>query len=707
MFSLPLTLLALVAGVFAAGDEGSPADYQPNTNQQCPNITETPLVRVFTPASQSLHPREEAYVNTRLSQAIPDEWRNWIGDGSGIGYNLDAFSNNFTKIGLAISGGGYRAAQYGAGVISALDARNDSAKAAGTGGLLQVSSYLTGLSGGSWVTGSLFFNDWPRIEDLVFGNNGNLSGWILDLNLAIPGGENLANDNNQYFFGSVLWSVVAKAQKGIDTSLTDSWGRMIAYHFLNETTRDNFFTNDTAHGAGQLWSRIPETAPWQQHLEPFPIIMADSRPVGSNLTTVLSPEPIVYEITPMEFGSWDPNLSAMTNITYIGTHFNDSQPLNDTACVTGFDEASFMMGTSASLFNVMNYFLGISPRYSYPFQGIKPGAFEDSNSSWIELIDGSSNLENVPLGPLFVKSRELDVIVGIDCTGDDLVNGWPNGTSPLASQSRIKTLLGSSHQPFPPLPGSSAEFIETGVNARPSFFGCNPQQNPPEYPMFIYLPNAPPINGDDPVTNTGTFKIEYTQKHTRLFIDQCAAIDRARYRASPIINRSDFCTTCFQQYCYDPNNKTSKNALVNRKLVFKDPDPQGVSKVEHFLSAAKVPLILGFLGFFAALAAVIGYLYAFASRFIVDDILMIYVISVWRKRRIVRAQQYKLVSDLHDDEVPFTQFKRYSGHTPGASTTTFESSELYDLPYVPERQGRHGEPQPLRSAGLDSEHSDR
>lgn len=81
-----------------------------------------------------------------------------------------------------------------------------------------------------------------------------------------------------------------------DTSLTDPWARMISYHFLNGTTRQNFFTNETAHGAGQLWSNIPRVPAYQLRQTPFPIIMADSRPVGSNLTTQLAPEPIVYEV---------------------------------------------------------------------------------------------------------------------------------------------------------------------------------------------------------------------------------------------------------------------------------------------------------------------------------------------------------------------------------------------------------------------------
>jgi lysophospholipase len=143
-----LSTLALAGVVYAL--KGTITDYAPLVNQPCPNVTTDPLVRSFTPANQSLHPGEEEYVNTRLTTIIPNEWENWIGDGSAIGYNLSSFnSTGFPKIGIAISGGGYRAAQYGAGVLSAFDARNESAKTAGTGGLLQVTSYLSGLSGAS------------------------------------------------------------------------------------------------------------------------------------------------------------------------------------------------------------------------------------------------------------------------------------------------------------------------------------------------------------------------------------------------------------------------------------------------------------------------------------------------------------------------------------------------------------------------------
>ena len=70
---------------------------------------------------------------------------------------------------------------------------------------------------------------------------------------------------------------------------------MISYHFLNQTDRRNFFTNDTAHGAGQLWSHIPQTDAWKNLKTPFPLICADSRPAGSNATSQLDPVEVVYE----------------------------------------------------------------------------------------------------------------------------------------------------------------------------------------------------------------------------------------------------------------------------------------------------------------------------------------------------------------------------------------------------------------------------
>lgn len=73
-------------------------------------------------------------------------------------------------VGIAVSGGGFRAALVGAGTFNALDGRNTTAVQAGTGGVWQLASYMTGLSGGSWFVGSLAINSNPSIYDLVLGS---------------------------------------------------------------------------------------------------------------------------------------------------------------------------------------------------------------------------------------------------------------------------------------------------------------------------------------------------------------------------------------------------------------------------------------------------------------------------------------------------------------------------------------------------------
>jgi lysophospholipase len=56
---------------------------------------------------------------------------------------------------------------------------------------------------------------------------------------------------------------------------------------------------------------------------------------------------------------------------------------------------------------------------------VKPDVYDDTKSDWIELIDGSSNGENVPYGPLFVKARQLDVIVTAEGSADIPGLNWP------------------------------------------------------------------------------------------------------------------------------------------------------------------------------------------------------------------------------------------------------------------------------------------
>jgi lysophospholipase len=93
-------------------------------------------------------------------------------------------------------------------------------------------------------------------------------------------------------------------------------------------------------------------------LNPFPITVIDSKPpVYESLPpgTNLPANATVYEATPFEFGSYDPDLSAFIDMKYLGTKLNQLQPASSTSCVTNFDQAGFIIGSSSSLFFVSNW----------------------------------------------------------------------------------------------------------------------------------------------------------------------------------------------------------------------------------------------------------------------------------------------------------------------------------------------------------------
>jgi lysophospholipase len=70
-------------------------------------------------------------------------------------------SGKMPTMGLAASGGGYRAFLTGAGVVQGLDSQDT---IFATGGLWQAISYHAGLSGGAWLVSALAANGWPTIS---------------------------------------------------------------------------------------------------------------------------------------------------------------------------------------------------------------------------------------------------------------------------------------------------------------------------------------------------------------------------------------------------------------------------------------------------------------------------------------------------------------------------------------------------------------
>ncbi|KAH9054118.1 hypothetical protein EDB87DRAFT_1648544 [Lactarius vividus] len=191
---------------------------------------------------------------------------------------------NIQKIGIAISDAEYRTPQYGASVLSRLDARNESAKQDDTGGPLEIASYLLNLLGDSRLTGSLHANNSLTPIDLVYENGDGTINWLLDPDLITPDNDNTLSDQNQQSYENTLRSVIARSDMSIDTSPTDPWARMMTCRFSNHTDRKNFVTNDSAHNADRLWSRVSMIPSWSQHRAPFPIIRTNPRLANSNLS---------------------------------------------------------------------------------------------------------------------------------------------------------------------------------------------------------------------------------------------------------------------------------------------------------------------------------------------------------------------------------------------------------------------------------------
>lgn len=179
-----------------------------------------------------------------------------------------AFQNMMSKAGLSqmpprtpvvaltLSGGGYRAMINGLGMTQGMMAQSQEASDAGTGGWLDAASYMAGLSGGSWATGSFMANGGMLPTDLLQN--------VLNLqdNLIFPA------DGKVSFYYNMLSNVRAKAAEGFPTQITDYWALALGNHLLPSQWRLDTSPNITFNG---LLSNISQL----QNAElPVPIIIA-------------------------------------------------------------------------------------------------------------------------------------------------------------------------------------------------------------------------------------------------------------------------------------------------------------------------------------------------------------------------------------------------------------------------------------------------
>uniref|UniRef100_A0A0C4DJH7 Lysophospholipase n=1 Tax=Fusarium oxysporum (strain Fo5176) TaxID=660025 RepID=A0A0C4DJH7_FUSOF len=274
------------------------------------------------------------------------------------------------------------------------------------GGILQATTYLSGLSGGSWVVGSLYVQNFTTVESIIYGSNA--------------------------FLGS-LWQ--------LDDSIIEGPNDLSVTRYYRELYQDvqaytfSSIANDTEFAAARA---------------PMPLIVAIERTTGQ---LQIASNSTIMEFNPWEMGSFDPELAAFAPLKYVGSAFQNGTIGRNGDCVAGADNAGFVMGTSASLFNqaflqiqkadnvpefllkaINNTLADIGDEnrdianWPNPFYKYNPKNNSNADSTILTLVDGGEDLQNVPFHPLLVSERQVDVIFAIDGSADTKTH-WPNGTS--------------------------------------------------------------------------------------------------------------------------------------------------------------------------------------------------------------------------------------------------------------------------------------
>ncbi|MCJ1313776.1 Lysophospholipase 1 [Agyrium rufum] len=493
------------------------------------------------------------------------------------GFDVDSYFSKYSNdtssvsnVGIAVSGGGWRACLNGAGAIQAFDSREANTTSTGQlGGLLDSATYLAGLSGGGWLVGSIFVNNYTTISNLLSSS----SVWQFQ-NSIIAGPDSSILSTADYY-GNLYSSVHGKSDADFETTLTDYWGRAVSYQLVNASDG----------GVDLTWSSIANDTDFAASNTPLPILVADERAPGELL---IAGNTTVYEYSPWEFGSWDPTTFGFAPLQYLGSNFTNGELTDDDTCVRGFDNVGLVMGTSSSLFNailleanitgVPSIFQGaiegllndvgssnedIASYSPNPFYGYNTDTNVNGNETTLTMVDGGEDLENIPFHPLIQPSRGLDVIFAVDSSADT-VSHWPNGTSLVATYERSLNDIANGTA-FPFIPDVNT-MVNLGLNARPTFFGCNASNyttTTAPGPLVVYIPNSPYVY----TSNVSTFQLSYNISERDAIVQNgyyvatrgnssqwgmcvgCAILARSFERTGTPV--PDVCGTCMRTYCWD------------------------------------------------------------------------------------------------------------------------------------------------------------
>lgn len=133
--------------------------------------------------------------------------------------NVSALPN----IAIALSGGGYRAMMNGGGALKTFDSRTPDANSPGQlGGLLQASTYIAGLSGGAWLVGSVYVNNFTSVSQLQTESDSSV--WEFENSIFQgPKKTGLSIVDRASYYDDIADAVRAKSDAGFNSTITDYW----------------------------------------------------------------------------------------------------------------------------------------------------------------------------------------------------------------------------------------------------------------------------------------------------------------------------------------------------------------------------------------------------------------------------------------------------------------------------------------------------
>ncbi|KAF2216784.1 hypothetical protein CERZMDRAFT_108724 [Cercospora zeae-maydis SCOH1-5] len=514
---------------------GSDNPYVPRSTS-CPSSAS---IRV----ADSLNQDEASYAQERLSKASED-LSSWL-DRTLNGFSAD----RLPKLALALSGGGTKAGLTTAGAVYGLDGRESSDSP--LAGLLQGMTYVSALSGGSLTLSGMMSNNFAQVS--------TLRNELLEQSYQNIFSAPLANAD------AIRADVGNKTAAGYPASLIDIYGKVISYNFFS------------ASGGNDLhWSNITSQSSFQDHSAPYPIITITQANVAAGMCSPNATSAI-WEIAPLEFGSWDSIVDAFYPTQYMG-----SVAGNSSQCTTGFDNTGFITAISSNILiddtcstgnestdslsslasTVNTAFSGVALVNPYgivpnPFyQNAEAGPIRDQQDLFG--TDGGNSGQAIPVFPFLQPERGVDVIVLVDAATQqpgNITNGtWLYNTYTSAQEKNLTKM------PQVPTP---SDFVAANLSSRAQFYGCHDNDTA----TLIYLPNtelgeAPTGFQQSAEQVNATFSgglamVTQSQQNSTEAQEWAACVACAIvHKSVDAADLPEVCMSCLDRYCWPRSNAT-------------------------------------------------------------------------------------------------------------------------------------------------------